>query len=231
MGSRKNFDIKAYLVVGPENTLGRDPVEIIRAAIEGGFTFVQIRSKEASARELIHLTCRTAQLLEEMGVAEEVSLVVDDRLDVVLAAREAGARVDGIHIGQTDIPASVCRKYLGPDAIVGISAATQDLFHYVQYEDVADLDYFGAGPLRYTETKPDCGLDEEGNFRSRSLEELTELARLSSLPVVVGGGVKLADIEDLRATGVDGFFVVSPVAGAEDPHGAARDLVDAWERR
>lgn len=94
--------------------------------------------------------------------------------------------------------------------------------------DITGIDYFGAGPLHETATKPDCDRDEEGKFITRSLAELKELAKVSPLPVVVGGGVKLADIPSLAATGVAGFFVVSAVAGAEDPHQAAAALVKAW---
>ena len=71
-------------------------------------------------------------------------------------------------------------------------------------------------------------LDAEGKIITRSFSELAELARVSPIPVVVGGGVKLADIAPLKATGVDGFFVVSAVAGAPDPYAAAVDLVNAW---
>ncbi|MDO5037683.1 MAG: thiamine phosphate synthase [Tissierellia bacterium] len=229
MINRQNFSIKAYLVVGPENTLGRDPLDIIRQAIEAGFSFIQVRSKEASARELIDLTCRTAQIIEDMGAEDRVALVVNDRLDVVLAARDRGAKVDGIHVGQSDIPVEVCRNHLGPDALVGLSADTQDLMTYVKTENVEDIDYFGAGPLRFTPTKPNCGYDREGTFHERSFGEIEELEKISQLPLVIGGGVKLADIPGLKKTGVAGFFVVSAVAGAEDPYQAAKDLVAAWE--
>ena len=91
MNMRKNFDISAYLVVGP-------------------------------ARELIALCREAADVLRELGKSDEVVLLVNDRLDVALAAREAGIKVDGIHVGQSDIPAGVCRKYLGDDAVIGLSA-------------------------------------------------------------------------------------------------------------
>ena len=64
---------------------------------------------------------------------------------------------------------------------------------------------------------------------TRTIEELAELHRVSPLPVVVGGGVKAADLPALRAAGVDGFFVVSAVAGAEHPFAAAEELVRIWK--
>lgn len=229
MNPRKKFDLSAYLVLGPENTLGRPVEDILRQAVEAGFRFLQIRSKTASAKELIHLTAKAADVLKELGKEEEVSLVVNDRLDVVLAARSAGIKVDGIHVGQSDIPVDVCREYLGEEAIIGLSARTRELISYVEEADVSRIDYFGVGPLHPTKTKVDCGLDEDGNFSTRSYEELAELARISPLPLVLGGGVKAEDLEEVAKTGVDGFFVVSAVAGAQNPKEAAKEMVDLWK--
>ena len=226
---RNGFDISAYLVVGPENTKGRPVPHIVKDAIEAGFTCVQIRSKTVSARELIKLTAQAADVIAQAGVSDEVTLLVDDRLDVVLAARKQGVKVDGIHVGQSDIPVEVCRGCLGKDSIIGLSARTHDLFEYVRTVDVKQIDYFGAGPLHETSTKPDCGLGLEGKVITRSFDEIAELVKLSPIPVVVGGGVKLADIPRLARTGVDGFFVVSAVTEAEDPRSEAAKLVEAWK--
>ncbi len=225
--SRKHFDLSAYLVIGPENTLGREVPEVIRQAIRGGMRFVQIRSNEASARELIELTRQAAQVIEEEARGK-VALVVNDRLDVVLAAREQGILVDGIHVGQSDVPVAVCRKYLGEEAIIGLSARRDELIEYVQAVDTTSFDYFGVGPLRETQTKPDCGLDPSGKVITHSYDELRELARLSPLPVVVGGGVKLEDLKELAQTGVGGFFVVSAITGAKDPYEMAKAMVTTW---
>ncbi len=227
---RELLDISAYLVVGPENTLNRPVEDIVRAAVTAGFTCVQIRSKVASAREMITAVKKSAQVINELGRSDRVALVVDDRLDVVLAAREQGIKVDGIHVGQTDIPVSVCRKYLGEDSVVGLSARTHELLDYVRAADISDIDYFGAGPLHETATKPDCGLDDSGKVITRSFEELTALSSISKVPVVVGGGVKERDLAALKRTGVAGFFVVSAVAAAADPLDAARTLVTTWNK-
>lgn len=228
MSNINKLDISAYLVVGPENTKGRSVAAIIKDAVNAGFTCIQIRSKVASARELIQLTHQAAEVIEEAQKSEEVALLVNDRLDVVLAARKQGIKVDGIHIGQTDIPVDVCREYLGEDLIVGLSARADELFEYIKTEDVSQLDYFGVGPLHETQTKPDCGLGKDGQVITRSFDDLAKIAELSSIPVVVGGGVKLADIPSLAQTGVDGFFVVSAVTETNHPGLAATDLVNAW---
>ncbi|MEA4902881.1 thiamine phosphate synthase [Desulfitobacterium sp.] len=229
MSIRKNLDISAYLVVGPENTKGRPVAPIIKDAVEAGFTCVQIRSKIASARELIELTRQASEVIAQAGKSDEVALLVDDRLDVILAARKQGIKVDGIHVGQSDIPVEVCREYLGDDSIVGLSARTHELFEYIKTADVSQIDYFGAGPLHETNTKPDCGLDRDGKVVTRSFADIAKLAKLSPISVVVGGGVKLVDIPQLAQTRVHGFFVVTAVSEADDPKVAAADLVRTWK--
>ncbi|MBX9034340.1 MAG: thiamine phosphate synthase [Gordonibacter pamelaeae] len=225
---RNNLDITAYLVLGPENTAGRPVGDVIEAALAAGFTCVQVRSKECSARQLMEVVRAAAGAIERVGAAQRVALLVDDRLDVALAARAAGVKVDGVHVGQSDVPVEVCRRYLGEDGVVGLSARTDEMLEYVRTVDTDCVDYLGAGPLHETATKPDCGMDAAGNVITRSLADLAELARTSPLPVVVGGGVKAADIPALARTGVDGFFVVSAVCAAPDPGAAARELVEAW---
>lgn len=220
------IDISAYLVVGPENTLNRPVASIVDAAIRAGFTCIQIRSKTASARELIDCVKQAADVIEKIN--PNVTLLVDDRLDVVLAARSMNVKVDGIHVGQSDIPVDICRKFLGEQSIIGLSARTVDLIDYVKTADISDIDYFGAGPLHETPTKPDCGLAPDGSIITHNFDEFATLAKVSPLPIVVGGGVKVNDLPRLAATGIDGFFVVSAVAGADDPFKAAKDLVDTW---
>lgn len=228
MSIRDNLDISAYLVLGPENTLGRPVADVVCDALDAGFTIVQVRSKVAGARELMECARSVADVIAAAGKSDTVPLLIDDRLDVALACREAGIKVDGVHVGQSDIPVEVCRKYLGEDSIVGLSAAAHEMRRYIETADTSQVDYLGVGPLHETATKPDCGLDDDGRVITRSLEELAELRRVSPKPIVVGGGVKAADIPALAKTGVDGFFVVSAVAGADDPHRAAKELVDLW---
>lgn len=228
MTIRDNLDISAYLVLGPENTLGRPVGDVVRQALDAGFTCVQVRSKACGARELMACAQEAADAIAAAGKQDEVALLIDDRLDVALAARDAGIKVDGVHVGQSDVPVEVCRKYLGEDAIVGLSARAHEMRAYIETADMSLVDYLGVGPLHETATKPDCGMDDDGRIITRSLEELADLHRVSPKPIVVGGGVKAVDIPALAKTGVEGFFVVSAVCGAEDPRAAAAELVDAW---
>ena len=84
--------------------------------------------------------------------------------------------------------------------------------------------------MHATPPKKDCGLAADGTMITKSLTDLADLHAVSPVPIVVGGGVKLADIPLVKSTGVEGFFVVSAVCGAPDPRAAAQELVEAWNR-
>ena len=200
MTMRDNLDISAYLVLGPENTLGRPVADVVEQALDAGFTCMQIRSKVCSVRDLIEYTAQAADVIARAGKSDQVALLIDDRLDAVLAARERGIKCDGVHVGQSDIPVDVCRKLLGPDAIVGLSARCEEMLEYVKTADMSLVDYLGV------------------------------LHEVSPRHIVVGGGVKAADLPALKATGVEGFFVVSAVCSAPDPHAAAAELVETWRQ-
>ncbi len=229
MSMRDNLDISAYLVLGPENTLGRPVADIIEQALDAGFTCVQIRSKVCSVRDLIDCTAQAADVIARAGKSDRVALLIDDRLDAVLAARDRGIKVDGVHVGQTDIPVDVCRNLLGPDAIVGLSARCEEMLEYVKTADMSLVDYLGVGPIHETATKKDAGLTSDGSIVMQDFDDLHALHLASPRPIVVGGGVKAADLPALKATGVEGFFVVSAVCGADDPHAAAAELVNTWQ--
>lgn len=225
---RENLDISAYLVVGPENCNGMPVSQVIAQALDAGFTCVQIRSKVASARELIECTREAARVIREAGKQDQVALLVNDRLDVILACREEGIKVDGIHVGQSDIPVEVCRRYLGEESVVGLSAETRQMIDYVKSADTSCVDYFGVGPLHDTESKKDLTKDEDGRVILHTVSDLEELARITPVPVVVGGGVKAEDVPVIKETGLHGFFVISAVCSAQDPRKAAAELVSAW---
>ena len=137
MSMRDNLDISAYLVLGPENTLGRPVADVVAQAVAAGFTCVQVRSKECSARELISCTAQASEVIRQAGAQDRVALLIDDRLDAVYAARQQGIKVDGVHVGQTDIPVEACRALLGPDAVVGLSARADEMLEYVKTADMS----------------------------------------------------------------------------------------------
>jgi thiamine-phosphate pyrophosphorylase len=213
-----NADLSVYLVTdsGPVHSVGRSVPQIVAEAIAGGVTAVQVRNKNATAREFLELVTRI-----ESVVPPAVALLVNDRVDVFLAGRASGLRLTGVHLGQTDLPVSLVRTLVGADAVIGLSAATSDELHAAA-DDPAGVDYIGIGALRATRTKPDAPA-------ALGIEGFTRLVRLTKLPAVAIGGVRPSDLPALRAAGAAGAAVVSAICGAPDPRAAARALADAWQ--
>ncbi len=114
-------DLGVYLVTDPVlvDRHGRGVLGVVRAAVDAGVRLVQVRDKQAPVRDLLALTVAVAD-----AVGDRATVVVDDRTDVALAARRAGHRVAGVHLGQSDLPVAAARALLGPDAHVGLTANT-----------------------------------------------------------------------------------------------------------
>jgi len=216
-GYRASFDLSTYLVTdsAQARAAGHDLVELIYEAVAGGATVVQLREKDLPARAFLDLVLRAST-----AVALKVPVLVNDRVDVYLAAREMGARVAGVHVGQGDLPVAAVRALVGPDAIIGLSAATEDQLYEASVRS-AGVDYVGIGALHPTTSKKDAP-DQLGHAR------MAELIALSTLPSVAIGGIGTDDLPLLRAAGADGAAVVSAICGAADPRVAARALADAW---
>jgi phosphomethylpyrimidine synthase len=226
---RQCFDLSAYLVLGPDDTHGRNVEDIVAAALQAGISFVQLRAKHSDASEIITMAAAIARTIAEAGKSSTVPLVIDDRLDATWQARCEGIKVDGVHVGQTDISVEYCRKLLGPDAIVGLSANTEHLIDVVNALPEGIIDYVGAGPVHPSVSKPEAGLGNDGVAHGLELEGIKRLAEVSQYPVVAGGGVTINDMEALAGTHVAGWFVISAIAGQEHPQQATEALIHAWK--
>lgn len=190
--------------------------DIVDAAVDAGVTVVQLRDKVASGRELFARTLDLADV-----VAGRCAFVVDDRLDVVLAARDRGARVDGIHLGQDDVPIGSARALLGADALIGWTAHTPAHLTAAAALPAGTVDYLGVGVIRATTTKPD-------HPRPLGVDGFAELAASTASPCVAIGGIDVDDVAALRAAGAAGVAVVSAVCAADDPGAVVRGLRAAW---
>ena len=210
-------DLSLHLVTAeglPTDTL----CAIVDAAVDGGVTIVQVREKTASARELIERTVRVSET-----VAGRAAVLVDDRVDVVLAARDRGARVDGVHLGQSDLPVEVARRLLGAESVIGLTANTVEHLTVAAALRAGTVDYLGVGVIRPTATKPD-------HPKPLGVDGFAALAARTDIPCVAIGGVRPDDAADLRAAGAAGVAVVSAICGASDPRGAARAFREAMSR-
>jgi thiamine-phosphate pyrophosphorylase len=157
--SRPRFDPSLYLVTDPALGRGRPLLEIVAAAVRGGVTLVQLRDKQAAGRELL----AEARALVELLTPLAVPLIVNDRVDVAVAAGAAGC-----HVGQSDLPAAAARALLGPDALLGVSL---DAVEQAVDIDPVMVDYVAHGPFATTATKADAGgaVGGEGIARVRAL--------------------------------------------------------------
>jgi len=216
-----------YLVVGPENC--KRPFEdVICGALQAGFSCVQLRSKGLTDKELLTCAEKVAKIISSLNKSESVLLLINDRVDVAAEARKHGIKVDGVHVGQSDEKPNICRRILGKDAVIGLSAPQNNLAEFLRTADLSCVDYFGVAPLHETETKKDLLCDEDNRTIIPSFTEVCRFAEKTPCPVVIGGGVKKEDIPQIAASPLAGYFVVSAVAGAENPYLAAKDLVDTW---
>ena len=214
---RDCFDMSAYFVVGPQDCKGRPVTDVVDDALRGGATFIQLRAKNADAKDITEMARDIAQVIKNSGKSDSVAFVIDDRVDVVWQARDKGIKVDGVHIGQTDMEPQEARALLGEDAIVGLSAETESLVKLINELPSGCIDYIGAGPLHVSTTKPEAsvgGNDGSGGTRL-TRNPSTRFARASEFPVVVGGGVHADDMGD--AGPFEGGRLVrgSAIAGAD----------------
>ena len=199
------FDYSLYLVTDRTLSLGRSTVEVVRAAIRGGVSCVQLREKGCSTREFMD----EARLLKTLLAGTGVPLFINDRLDVALAV---GA--DGVHLGQNDLAIADARRLVGNRMIIGISA-----------ESVADAiraeaegaDYIGASPVFTTPTKTDTA-------PPLGLDGLRAIRRAVQLPLVAIGGINADNAAAVLRAGADGLAVVSAIVSAPCPRTAAAGL-------
>ena len=181
----------------------------VESGLRGGTTVIQLREKDCSSREFYELGLRVKKITERYNAP----LIINDRVDIALAVGAAG-----VHVGQGDLPCKVVREIVGPDMIVGVSAATLDEAVRAE-EDGAD--YLGVGAMYATATKTDT--------RPVSMEELLKIRAAVKIPIVVIGGINKQTLGNFKGTGVDGLAVVSAIVAQPDPEAAARELLRMWK--
>ncbi len=198
-------DLSLYLVTDRSLSLGRSTVDIVRAAVAGGVTCVQLREKKCGTREFVAEAKAVLELLAGTGIP----LIINDRLDVALAV---GA--DGVHLGQTDMRISDARRVAGSSMLIGISAECVEDAVRAQAEGA---DYVGISPVFATPTKTDTA-------PALGLDGVARIRAAVSLPLVGIGGVKPGNAAEVIRAGCDGVAVVSAIVSAPDPQRAATEL-------
>ncbi|TPX32279.1 hypothetical protein SmJEL517_g04578 [Synchytrium microbalum] len=215
-------DYSLYLVTDSE-LLGVGSIgEMVKEAIAGGVTLVQLREKKMDTGAFIELARSIKAICKEAGVP----LLINDRIDVALAID-----ADGVHIGQDDMPLTAVRKLLGPDKIIGVTAETP-----AQALEAArnSADYLGTAAIFPTVTK----IHKPG-FQCLGIpgvKAIMEQVKELNIPIVTIGGIKIDNVGEVmrgcivtRADGtqvkLNGVAVVSAITLQQDPKAAAAALL------
>ena len=204
------IDLRLNAIIDPQRANGRSLAELARLVVEGGATLVQLRDKHGSTRRMIE----EARAIKAALAGTGVPLVINDRVDVALAAE-----VDGVHVGQDDMAVEDARRLLGPGAIIGLSIKT---VVQANAAPIDQLDYVGVGGVYATTSKdnpdPPIGIaglrDIVAAFRARKRE----------LPICGIAGIDVGNAADVIAAGADGVAVISALTAQNDPQAAARQL-------
>lgn len=214
-----DVDLRLYALIDPAVAGGRTLADLARR-IAGSATLVQLRDKRGSTRTMLE----EARALTSVLAPLDIPLLINDRVDVALAAE-----ADGVHIGQDDMPAADARLLLGRTAIIGLSIKTVEQARAAPLEH---LDYVAVGGVYGTTSK-------ENTSAPIGIEGLRAIVRIvrardPKCPICAIAGVNESNAADVIAAGSDGVAVISALSLAPDPAKAAGDLrlvVDAALKR
>ena len=186
--------------------------DLARLALRGGADTIQLRQKTGSTREMIRIAAQMKQLCSDY----DVPLIVNDRVDVAIAAE-----ADGVHLGQDDFPIPLARELLGQEKIIGASASDINEGQKCLEEGA---DYIGFGPIYPTTSKDDAGV-------VKGVDTLTQIAEAVSAPIIAIGGISSNRVSEILQAGAHGIAVISSVCCQEDPEQATKALYQVITNR
>jgi len=201
----KKIDWTLCLVADAESAGARDLIDIIRRAVAGGLTLVQLRAKKLSASAFLELGLKAASLLRK----KKIPLLINDRPDIALACRAGG-----VHLGQDDMPVAAARLLLGKDGIIGFSVSTLKEALKAEKEGA---DYVGLGPVFPTLTK-------NTPLIPLGLRGVRDIRTRISIPILAIGGITRDNAAEVIKAGADGIAVVSAIMSARNISKATREL-------
>jgi thiamine-phosphate pyrophosphorylase len=199
-------DFDLYLITDRRQTRGRELLEVVEQALDGGVRAIQLREKDLGGKELFLL----AQKMKSLCARYRASLFINDRIDVVLAVE-----ADGVQLGSDAMPIDAARELLGEKKLIG--ASTHSIKEAVAAER-AGADFALFGPVYFTPSKAAYGSPQ-------GLELLQEVVEKISLPVYAIGGIKPGNIAAVKTTGGRGVALISAVMSAAEPSAASREML------
>lgn len=204
---KENINYHLYLVTDESEYCRHGLLETVKRAVQGGVTVVQYRSVNKDYATQLAEVLPLQTYLKEAGIP----LIINNNVELAV---EIGA--DGVHVGQSDMPAAEARQRIGPDMILGVSVSSAEEMAAVNTQLV---DYVGCGPVFPTDTKKDAAPHV-------GMDGWQQIAAASTLPVVAIGGLNKDRTAAVRATGLAaGIAIVSYICAAEHPEQAAKDLL------
>jgi thiamine-phosphate pyrophosphorylase len=200
------MDVRTLRLIAITDDLRDGPFGLLaraQSAVRGGATMVQVRLKAVEPRALVEVARVLVQGLE-------VPVIINDRVDVALAAGAAG-----VHLGADDLAPEVARRIVPAGFIIGASVGDE-----TEVADAKAADYVGIGPVYFTDSKGDAG-------PAIGLARFNRLMTLCQRPAVGIGGIAPETAKGVIEAGAAGVAVIRAVIGAPDPEGAARALRSA----
>jgi thiamine-phosphate pyrophosphorylase len=191
-------------VVTQENAK-RTHEEIAEQSYIGGADVVQLRDKNMNSLEYFKTAMKISVLAKEYGKL----FIVNDRIDIALASD-----ADGVHLGQSDIPAKAARRIVPEDMIIGVSVGNAK---EAKEAEKAKADYVALSPIFDTLSKGDAG-------SGKGMEMLFEIRNAVNIPVIAIGGINESNAFSVIEGGADGIAVISAVTEKEDMAQAVRNL-------
>lgn len=205
-----NLDLSLYLVTNNSEDEEKF-LNIIEESLKGGVSVVQLREKKAETLDFYNLALKVKEITQKYNVP----LIINDRIDIALAID-----ADGVHVGQSDMPAKTARSMIGEDKILGVSAANIKEAKKAQRDSA---DYIGVGAVYPTNTKDDA--------TSVPKKELKEIVKSVDIPVVAIGGITQKNAHELNDCGIDGLSVVSAIMEAKNPKIASKNLLKEFKAK
>ena len=177
---------------------------ILKNALKAGVTLVQIREKNLSDRELYNFIIKAKKICNKYNAP----IIINDRIDMALATN-----VDGVHLGQDDLPVYVARKILGPDKIIGLTISKVEQLN----DDVSSVDYIGVGAIFKSVTKPEAAVV--------GLKGLKDIRECTNLPIIVIGGINFKTISEFINININGFAMIREIFESSHPYKTIKNLI------
>jgi len=199
-----------YVIIDPQVTNGRDPMEIARGAVKGGARMLQLRDKLRDKGEILPLAVE----LQRLCRANDVLLIINDHVDL---AATIGPDHVGVHVGQTDLPVAHARRVLAPQQVLGRS--NREIPLLIESQEMG-ADHVAFGAIYPTSTKP-------GGKGPQGPERVKEARAVTHVPLVCIGGITAENVAPVVEAGADAICVTAAIGLAAEPEAAALNLVEA----